>query len=508
MDSYKKKVIISVIAFTALIALTVILLAVSSQKKSGKNNKDNSGSKPSVTQSDEKNNESSGKNQGGTSSSGNSGQVWSSNAVKGINADITGAFTGVIEYMDTGSRTLLVREVESGEKQALIMGDKSLFRDKYNTPVTAGHFRIGDIVDVSYSDGLSLVCLAACTRAFEYKNVRNLEIDADIHRMTVSGTFYRYDDNVIVVGNRRFSAIDEITEGDVVHLRGIDNNVYSVIISSGHGYLVLDEESDFVGGTMYIGTSYVEYIEAGMRYPLHQGEYDVKIENGELSGTERISVTAGETSVFPASKYASKPVPKGRLTFVVTPVDAELYIDGALQNHLFPIELEYGEHSVFVLLGGYSSYQGNVTVSRTDERVEITLAEEGSQNSFWPDYDETSDAEYGYFEDPDEEDDSQRDDGKTGSDSDSDNSSEDEDEDEDEDDWDEDEDEDDDDWDDWGDDEDEDDDAASDDQDDDNEDEASDDQDDDGEDDEDEASDESDEIAYDDLEDSEDSGEP
>ncbi len=311
---------------------------------------------------------------------------------------------GIVEGMDRDSSELGILDISSGEKVNLHFTGITEARDSYGSLVTPMHFKIGDIVEVKYmTDTDETEYIKSYSGAWEYKNVRNLRFDETIGKMTIGDAIYRFDSKLVIISNQGFTKLSELDKLDVLHVRGIDNRICVLIVAKGHGYLALDDASGFVGGTIEIGSGKTETITEDMKLKLREGEYEVRIVNGEYSGTKIMKVSRNETAVFPASEFGPKPVPKGRITFRINPEGAELYVDGVKSLYDEAVELTYGNHEIEVALGGYTTYRGSVYVERTDDIVNITLVENDPQDEDeWPVIDKSPEDEDSYTDDYDD----------------------------------------------------------------------------------------------------------
>ncbi len=311
---------------------------------------------------------------------------------------------GIVENMDRDSSELGILDISSGEKVNLHFTGITEARDSYGSLVTPMHFKIGDIVEVRYmADTNETEYIKSYSGAWEYKNVRNLRFDETIGKMTIGDAIYRFDSKLVIISNQGFTKLSELDKLDVLHVRGIDNRICVLIVAKGHGYLALDETSDFVGGTIEIGSGKIETITEDMKIKLREGEYEVRIVNGEYSGTKIMKVTRNETAVFPASEFGPKPVPKGRITFRINPEGAELYVDGVKSLYDEAVELTYGNHEIEAALGGYTTYRGSVYVERTDDIVDITLVENDPEDEDeWPVIDKSPEDDDSYTDDYDD----------------------------------------------------------------------------------------------------------
>jgi len=170
---------------------------------------------------------------------------------------------------------------------------------------------------------------------------------------------------------------------DKLKAYGIGKKIYSIVVEKGHGYIRPSSYDDFIGGTIFVGYTLNQPITEDMLVVVPEGTYDVTMRNGELVGSHSIEVKRNQETVFDMSEYKQLPENKGEVIFKVTPVGADLYVNGKLTDFSKPVLLNYGEHSIEVILTGYNSYSGILDVKSPNPTVVIDLAEE--QVDAWDD---------------------------------------------------------------------------------------------------------------------------
>jgi len=152
-------------------------------------------------------------------------------------------------------------------------------------------------------------------------------------------------------------------------------------VTKGHGTIRFEEYEDFIGGTVYIGNREILPIVSDMTVTTREGSYEIIMEKGSFKGTKTLTVLPFEDVILNMGEFKLPPVQKGKVTFHITPEGADLYINDKQTDYSKAVELEYGEYTMKVSLGGYMNYTGKLEVSGTSKTVSIDLAGSQSQST-------------------------------------------------------------------------------------------------------------------------------
>ncbi len=287
---------------------------------------------------------------------------------------VAGSFDAIIADVDPDNSMIVLVRLGSKDFEEFIYTGATDIRTSYNKPVTASLLRPGDFVTVSYSGENRLTKLIGMSNVDVYKGVKNLRTEPDIMRMSIGDAVYRYDDSLLILNDGYFVGQETLYKSDVLSVYSIDGFVYLIKVTTGHGYLKLANDSSFIGGSLFVGTGMTVQIEKDMLLTLSEGTYAVTAKNGELKGSATMLVSRDKTAVFDLAPYSPEPVEYSNIMFSITPVYANLYIDGVLTDHSAPVPVSYGEHYVEVMLTGYTTYEGILTASKPSAALSISLS--------------------------------------------------------------------------------------------------------------------------------------
>ncbi len=286
--------------------------------------------------------------------------------------------TALVLEVNASDKAIKLFDTDKKEEIILYYTGGSNITDKYGQPITVGQLEIGQIVDIAYQSSKNkILSLRPSLKAWEYIGVNNMLIDTSDKIIKIANTKYTYD-SPIVTDNDAFITLEDLAEQDVLTVRGIDETVWSVKVTKGHGTVRLIDCDAFLGGSVTIGYEAVQKITENMIVTVREGNYNLTAENGKYSGTKNITVNRNEETVVSLRDLGPG---YGQILFDISPLGADLFIDGKLTLYASPVKLMYGEHKIEVSLGGYATYRGRLKVDSSEKKVQIVLPELHSRES-------------------------------------------------------------------------------------------------------------------------------
>lgn len=285
-------------------------------------------------------------------------------------------FTGVIKSSDELTRNITLTNIDDGQDYILEYTGGTNFMNKYGKISVIGSMPVGEIVDITYNkDTDKLTQVKISDKAFDYQGITNWRRDLEKKGFIIAESNYKYADYLVVSSKGQLLNIDDLDETDEINIKGFDRQIYSVIVTKGHGTLRFANYDDFMGGIAYIGTRYILPVIEDLIVTVREGNYDITLEIGNFKGTVSVLAVEGEEVLVDMSDFKKPVVEKGLVKFAITPEGADLYIDNLSVDYEEEVELEYGEHDILVSLGGYTTYTGTVEVGEAQKTVMIDLVE-------------------------------------------------------------------------------------------------------------------------------------
>ncbi len=285
-------------------------------------------------------------------------------AVKAVDAA-----SGTIEFYNTSFETVETYPYTGGTR-ILTKNDKEM---------TASEIEPGEVYDVYTSeDGKKIEKMKQSSDITVHEGV-SMQVNAEAKYLTVRGVNYPYTSNLVVCSEGRRIDPMEITPEDEVTFRGVKGQAFSVIVTRGHGYIQPTHCKDFTGGTVTIQGEAILPVSKDMLLVVPEGTRLLSMTNGDLTAEVSVQVKRGQVTRVDISKYQSQVPDTSRVKFDINPQGAELYVNGALTDPSQTVSLKYGNHSVKVVLEGYNSYSGIISIQDASLTVHIDLAEEKAE---------------------------------------------------------------------------------------------------------------------------------
>lgn len=286
------------------------------------------------------------------------------------------AFRGIVEEVDTQSCLLQLYDTQQKESRRMEYNSATLIRDKYGKELVAGQLSPGDIADITYDSSTGkIIKLEMAQDAWEYVAQTGVVINAGAGILANGRQNYAITENLHVFSNGSLIMPEAVSKKDTVTMRGVESEVYVILLTRGHGYLTLKEYADYLGGSLLINQEFAAQITEDMKLTLQEGKYSVTVENDELSATLEADIRRDQTTVLDLTEYARVPEPTGNVEFKIQPAGALLWLDDENVFYGEPVNLTYGTYRMRVELGGYLSYEGTLTVNSAASVVSISLSE-------------------------------------------------------------------------------------------------------------------------------------
>lgn len=257
--------------------------------------------------------------------------------------------------------------------------DKSTyFYNRFGESRTVSSFSAGDITNLSYyPETAVLISLSPFSDAWTYTDISLSAFNTPQQLVEINNRNYRVNSTACVFKAGSLSAFSALHALDALTVKGVGDTVYSVIVATGHGQLLIENARDFIGGFLFVNeATHSEITSVAELYALPEGTYTFSVKNGERYAEKQFTIKDGETVVFDLLEFSDKPPLKGTVSFVVEPSKAQLFINKKLHNHTESISLDYGSYNIEVLLSGYLSYNDTLTVNSAKQTVQIFLPKE------------------------------------------------------------------------------------------------------------------------------------
>lgn len=251
------------------------------------------------------------------------------------------------------------------------------FKDKYGTQISVSQLQEGEMVDVRFmKDEKMLSELTVSSLVWTLNDVSKFEIDMAAGRMKIMNDYYTLDETTVILSNGNQVEFLDIHAQDILQIKGIDHQIYSITIQEGHGYLRLENAEYFYGGWIEVGQKIIQKIEEDMLLTVPEGVYDVYLSHSGIEGTKRAEIKRNQETLLDVSDLKKEDLVKyGNLIITVEPAEAAVYIDGKLVDTGRIMKATYGLHQIMAKAEGYDEVMQYIRVSNNSANIFISLDE-------------------------------------------------------------------------------------------------------------------------------------
>ncbi|MDO5402459.1 MAG: PEGA domain-containing protein [Eubacteriales bacterium] len=288
------------------------------------------------------------------------------------------AFTGVLTYLNTSDLKMHFVDISSGTEYEVSYTGGTDIQNSYRKIKAASTMELGEIYDVTCNKSGKAVKIYGSESAWERKGITGLAFDESRKKIIFGSTEYSYDSHAVVMSAAEKISIAQIVAQDEVTVRGVDNKVYSVNVDNGHGYIQLTGIDSFKDGYLTVGRSQLLEVGKNMLVTAPVGTYSVTLQKGSLVGRKTVTVKKDEQTSLDFSECTTEAVKMGVVSFMVTPVNAVMSIDGKKVDYSQPVSLAYGNHRIVLQANYYDTYSAMLTVGSDFSNIVIDMTEVSS----------------------------------------------------------------------------------------------------------------------------------
>lgn len=284
------------------------------------------------------------------------------------------ADTAILIKKNKNDNTVTLLNLNRGRNYTLSMDGTTHFYDKYGESVSLDQIAVGDIVDVTFlKSAKHLTDMKLSAEAWRNEGVSRYEIDYVKSEVTIGEDIFKLTENTCYTSRGQNIEKMDLVASDVLDFQGIGNQVLSVKVAKGHGYLRLLNDENFVGGWIEIGQTLTKEITEDMLVTVPEGSYQVNISNRGSSGVKNVTIHRNEETTLDIGDVEVAKPQTGIVIFSVSPAGAEVYLDGTRTDVSEPVDLEYGIHQMIVKAEGYKSITQYIRVGQASAGINVVL---------------------------------------------------------------------------------------------------------------------------------------
>lgn len=294
----------------------------------------------------------------------------------------------MVMTVDMEKETLTLKQMSSGKQYFCHYTLTTRFLDKYGNSTSAHNFDVGSLVTVNEMDTQGCIAeIQISDEVWEYENVVRYEIDVERGIFQIADTNYSFGDNTFFVSDDKKIKVSDIKEDDKLRIIGMNKEILSVSVTTGHGKVALENTEIFEGSFVQIGRHIFAEITGEMELEVPEGTYTITVANKGYGGSKEITVERNKTLVLDLDELKGEGPKKGNIRFYVISAEDEeedleavLKIDGKEVEHGEPVILDYGIHIIYASAQGYTDFSKKLFVNSEEAEITISLEEVGSDD--------------------------------------------------------------------------------------------------------------------------------
>lgn len=288
---------------------------------------------------------------------------------------------GVVTANDTVNGQLTLKDLGGSMETTISYDASAKMTDRYGQERDGSEIEIGEILQAKYDNASGRLLETGIPEdVWEYQEVDDYKVDSSEGSISFADRKYKYTDDTLVSAGGKTISLMEINPQDVLTVRGIGYNVYSVVRAKGHGYIRLANYKDFIGGMIEVGSDLILPVAKNMLLTVREGSYKVILCKDHSTAVKNVIVREGKEVTLDFSDYKPADRHIGIITFDIEPAGADLTINGTAVGYTKPIALAYGTYQIQVSMTGYTTYKGTLDVAESKgTTVKINLVEEKAE---------------------------------------------------------------------------------------------------------------------------------
>lgn len=280
----------------------------------------------------------------------------------------------IVSDINSANETIRVYNYSTGVQYQYYYGLTTGFFDKYGNHMSVSDIHQGDVVDISGADSDGKAKrIQKSDKVWTNDTVTNFSVDKDKSVLEIGSSSYRLGKRTMIFSGSEVIDTDSITAQDKLSVVGIDKDIVSISVTTGHGTLQLSNTSLFEGSFLQLGDRIFAEITKDMSLDVPEGSYTLAVANNGWGGSTDIEIKRGETTKVNLNDLKGEGPKKSSILFEVDVQGAKIYVDGKEIDYTSPVEITYGKHTLKVTADGYDTWTRTLYVNSKEATIQITI---------------------------------------------------------------------------------------------------------------------------------------
>lgn len=304
-----------------------------------------------------------------------------------VNVSLIGRYdsadTAAIRSIDVDNKEIRFRNHSTGKTYTLNYDNTSMMYDIYGRPLSPRLLEVGQIVDVTFLKSTKhITTLDVSRQAWTIATTRNHDFVRYDGTARVDGSIYKIDPRTLIIAEDQLALAEDILETDTVTVSGIDNDIYSVVVESGHGYVSLSSEmvenQSLVGAWIELDNAVIHKISPNMLLSAPEGDYTLQILGNGANYQTEVNISRNQETVVDTSEVNISRPKEGLVTFEIEPETAEVFVDGQRVLTKVPQSIQYGYHNLKIVAEGYITQTKYLKIGTPKSVISLSLEKDSS----------------------------------------------------------------------------------------------------------------------------------
>lgn len=280
----------------------------------------------------------------------------------------------IVSDINSANETIRVYNYSTGVQYQYYYGLTTGFFDKYGNHMSVSDIHQGDVVDISGADSDGKAKrIQKSDKVWTNDAVTNFSVDKDKSVLEIGNSSYRLGERTMIFSGSDVVDTDSLTAQDKLAVVGIDKDIVSISVTTGHGTLQLSNTSLFEGSFLQLGDRIFAEITKDMSLDVPEGSYTLAVANNGWGGSTDIEIKRGETTKVNLNDLKGEGPKKSSILFEVDVQGAKIYVDGSEIDYTSPVEITYGKHTLKVTADGYDTWTRTLYVNSKEATIQITI---------------------------------------------------------------------------------------------------------------------------------------
>ena len=280
----------------------------------------------------------------------------------------------IVSDINSANETIRVYNYSTGVQYQYYYGLTTGFFDKYGNHMSVSDIHQGDVVDISGADSDGKAKrIQKSDKVWTNDTVTNFSVDKDKSMFKIGSSSYRLGERTMIFSGSDVIDTDSLTAQDKLSVVGIDKDIVSISVTTGHGTLQLSNTSLFEGSFLQLGDRIFTEITPDMSLDVPEGSYTLAVANNGWGDSTDIEIKRGETTKVNLNDLKGEGPKKSSILFEVDVQSAKIYVDGSEIDYTSPVEITYGKHTLKVTADGYDTWTRTLYVNSKEATIQITI---------------------------------------------------------------------------------------------------------------------------------------